>query len=65
MKSVLNNYSNLTFIDYFSKYLRLDDDTTRKFTWLKDFSTPDDDALHWDQNTTISCMTTVFNLAGM
>ena len=63
IQSILQNYSNVTFIDNYSKYLILADRETKDFTWLRTYTTAD--ALHWDEATTMDYMTLAFNEAGM
>lgn len=63
IQSILVNYSNLTFIDNFSKYLILVDKEAKDFDWLRTYTTAD--GLHWDEATTIDYMTLAFNGAGM
>ena len=63
MKSVLKNYSNLTFVDNFSNFIIVADKNKKTFTWLRNYTT--DDGLHWDQATTIDYMTHLLEEAGM
>ena len=65
MESVLKNgnYSNLTFIDNFSNFVVIKDESARTFTWLRNYTTTD--ALHWDEPTTKEYMQLAFDTAGM
>lgn len=67
IKSVLetNNYPNIKLVDNWSNFLAIKSEKDRTFTWLNKFTTPDDDALHWDEPTTILYMQLAFDTAGM
>jgi len=67
MKSIVatGSYQNITFVDNFSNFVVINDEAKRTFTWLRKFSTPENDALHWDEETTIDYMQLAFDTAGM
>ena len=70
MISVLKNgYPNITFVDYFNKFLTLTDKTNRIFAPIEGRSISTDlakkDGLHWDEATTKDCMQILFDLANM
>ena len=67
MKKVLsgNSYPNIKIIDNWSNFLVVTDAANRKFKWLQPFSTPEDDALHWDEPTTKLYMQLAFDTANM
>ncbi|MBQ8535602.1 MAG: Ig-like domain-containing protein [Bacilli bacterium] len=67
MKKVLNtgNYPNIKIVDNWSNFLRVTDETNRKFEWLQKFTTPSDDPLHWDEPTTKLYMQLAFDTANM
>jgi hypothetical protein len=52
-------------LDNWSNFLKLTDEANRKFKWLQEFTTPEDDALHWDKATTIRYMQLAFDTANM
>ena len=60
-----NKYPNVNVLDNWSNFLQLTDEANRKFKWLQEFTTPDDDALHWDKPTTIRYMQLAFDTANM
>ena len=57
--------SVLRFIDNFSNFVIIKEESKRTFTWLRTFTTPENDALHWDEPTTIAYMQLAFDTAGM
>lgn len=59
------SYKNIRFIDNFSNFVIIKDESKRTFTWLRTFTTPENDALHWDEPTTIAYMQLAFDTAGM
>ncbi len=58
-------YPNVNVLDNWSNFLKLTDEANRKFKWLQEFTTPEDDALHWDKATTIRYMQLAFDTANM
>ena len=67
IKSVVstNKYPNVNILDNWSNFLVLTDAENRKFKWLEEFTTPSDDALHWDEPTTKRYMQLAFDTADM
>ena len=67
MNSILSTgtYSNISFLDNFSSFVIIKSEADRTFTWIRPFSTPEDDALHWDEATTKLYMQVAFDNAGM
>ena len=67
MKKVIGTgkYVNIRFIDNYSNFVIIKDESQRTFTWIRNFSTPQDDALHWDEPTTKMFMQLVFETAGI
>lgn len=66
MESILKNenYSNLKFVDNYSNFVILNNETERTFTWLRDYYRTTD-GLHWDEKTTKDYMQLAFDTAGM
>lgn len=66
MESILKNrsYSNLTFVDNYSNFVILNNESKRTFTWLRDYYRTTD-GLHWDERTTKDYMQLAFDTAGM
>lgn len=71
MKNKLKG-TNIKFIDGYSKIVKLVDEKTKEFEWLKNSAGisykklyKSEDGLHWDESTTKLYMPIVFNLAGM
>ena len=60
-----NSYPNIRIVDNWSNFLRVTDAANRKFEWLQKFTTPEDDALHWDEPTTKRYMQLAFDTANM
>lgn len=67
MKSIIatGNYNNIKFVDNWSNFLKIVSEEERTFKWLRDFTTPSDDPLHWDKDTTIRYMQLAFDTAGL
>ena len=74
MQSVLNtgSYKNLTFIDNFSNFVVINNETEKTFTWKKnnegityDTIYKTTDGLHWDEATTKIYMQLAFDTAEM
>jgi len=66
MESILKNgnYSNLKFVDNYSNFVVINNETERTFTWLRDYYRTTD-GLHWDEKTTKDYMQLAFDTAGM
>ena len=60
-----NNYTNLTYIDNWDKYLKLRSEETKTFNSIRTFLTSSSNPLEWDRSGTIDFMDLAFKAAGI
>ena len=60
-----NNYTNLTYIDNWDKYLKLRSEENKTFNSIRTFLTSSTNPLEWDRSGTIDFMDLAFKAAGI